>query len=80
MTRPETLPFVLHVQSIAGQSVEETCHAAVQLAQRLGCLISTEINDIPITVGGAMTEKDAYESWLFYSKKREKTETSLRGL
>ena len=77
MEEKETFPFVIKVETIAGKSVKETCFAAVRLSRHLGCLVSTEINDTPITVGGIMTEQDAYESWLFYSKqnlkKNEKT-------
>jgi len=72
----ETFPFTISVETIAGQSVQETCHAAVRLSRHLGCLVSTTINDIPITVGGAMSEEDAYQSWLFYSKKANKAENN----
>jgi hypothetical protein len=72
MEEKETFPFVIKVETIAGKSVKETCYAAVRLSQHLGCLVSTEINDTPITVGGSMTEQDAYESWLFYYKQNLK--------
>jgi hypothetical protein len=72
MEEKETFPFVIKVEAIAGKSVKETCYAAVRLSQHLGCLVSTEINDTPITVGGSMTEQDAYESWLFYYKQNLK--------
>lgn len=72
MKEKEIFPFVIKVETIAGKSVKETCFAAVRLSQHLGCLVSTEINDTPITVGGSMTEQDAYESWLFYYKQNLK--------
>jgi hypothetical protein len=72
MEEKKTFPFVIKVETIAGKSVKETCYAAVRLSQHLGCLVSTEINDTPITVGGSMTEQDAYESWLFYYKQNLK--------
>lgn len=72
MEEKETFPFVIKVETIAGKSVEETCNALVRLSQHLGCLVSTEINDTRVTVGGIMTEQDAYESWLFYSKQNLK--------
>jgi hypothetical protein len=72
MEEKETFPFVIKVETIAGKPVKETCNALVRLSRHLGCLVSTEINDTPITVGGIMTEEDAYESWLFYSKQNLK--------
>ena len=74
----ETYPSVIKVETIAGKSVKETCYAAVRLSQHLGCLVSTEINDTPITVGGIMSEQDAYESWLFYYKQNLKKNENKR--
>ena len=78
MEEKETYPFVIKVETIAGKSVKETCYAAVRLSRHLGCLVSTEINDTPITVGGIMSEQDAYESWLFYYKQNLKKNENKR--
>ena len=77
MEEKETYPFVINVKTIAGQSIKETCYAAARLSKQLGCLIETEINDVTITVGGLMTEQDAYESWLFYSKQKNNNMNKL---
>ena len=70
-----SFPFVIKVESIAGGSVKDACYAAVELSRHLKCMVQTEINDVTITVSGAvMTRDDAYESWLHYSSNKSDQE------
>jgi hypothetical protein len=60
-TQTPCYSFVLPVRTIAGKSIQETCREAVLLSRHLQCFIETEINDVKISVCGAiMSPEDVY--------------------
>jgi hypothetical protein len=60
----KTFPFVLTVDYVGSGNVKEACQKAVEFSQHLQCMISVTINDVKLTVLGAiMSAEDVYKQW-----------------
>ena len=45
--------LILHAEAVAGQTIEECVCDCIAMSKKLGCMITIDINDIPMIISNS---------------------------